>query len=180
MRLDFLFNQANDRIRNCTRLAASDRLSGAEKTGQAGKNRRNYSATWVPTSSGPREKSMSDFLIEHTPSAYKYPLLIKHLLHAPMTQSADQEIVYRDLSRYTYRDLRERIGRLASGLTPKGVRRGDVGGVLDWDIHLYLECCFAIAMLGATLQTSAPTTSPRRTPFEVRPLARRPIRSRRS
>ena len=68
---------------------------------------------------------MSDFLIEHTPSAYKYPLLIKHLLHAPMTQSADQEIVYRDLSRYTYRDLRERIGRLASGLTSKGVRRGD-------------------------------------------------------
>ena len=54
---------------------------------------------------------MSDFLIEHTPSAYKYPLLIKHLLHAPMTQSVDQEIVYRDLSRYTYRDLRERIGR---------------------------------------------------------------------
>ena len=75
---------------------------------------------------------MSDFLIEHTPSAYKYPLLIKHLLHAPMTQSADQEIVYRDLSRYTYRDLRERIGRLARGLTSKGVRRGDVVGVLDW------------------------------------------------
>ena len=37
---------------------------------------------------------MSDFLIEHTPSAYKYPLLIKHLLHAPMTQSADREIVF--------------------------------------------------------------------------------------
>src|SRR5712671_7820562 len=153
MRLDFLFNHANDRIRNCLGLAASDKLSGTETMGQAGKDRRIIPPTRAPTSSRPREKSMSDFLIEHTPSAYKYPLLIKHLLHAPMTQSADQEIVYRDLSRYTYRDLRERIGRLAGGLTSKGVGRGDVIGVLDWDSHRYLECYFAIPMLGATLQT---------------------------
>src|SRR5882757_7989600 len=102
MRLDFLFNQANDRIRNCLGLAASDRLSGVERTDRAGKPEI-IPPTRAPTSSRPREKSMSDFLIEHTPSAYRYPLLIKHLLHAPMTQSADQEIVYRDLSRYTYR-----------------------------------------------------------------------------
>ena len=110
---------------------------------------------------------MSDFLIEHTPSAYKYPLLIKHLLHAPMTQSADQEIVYRDLSRYTYRDLRERIGSLASGLTSKGIRRGDVVGVLDWDSHRYLECYFAIPMLGATLQTVNIRLSPEQVLFTL-------------
>jgi fatty-acyl-CoA synthase len=110
---------------------------------------------------------MSDFLIEHTPSAYKYPLLIKHLLHAPMAQSADQEIVYRDLSRYTYRDLRERIGRLAGGLTSKGVRRGDVVGVLDWDSHRYLECYFAIPMLGATLQTVNIRLSPEQVLFTL-------------
>jgi fatty-acyl-CoA synthase len=110
---------------------------------------------------------MSDFLIEHTPAAYKYPLLIKHLLHAPMTQSADQEIVYRDLGRYTYRDLRERIGRLASGLTSKGVRRGDVVGVLDWDSHRYLECYFAIPMLGATLQTVNIRLSPEQVLFTL-------------
>jgi fatty-acyl-CoA synthase len=110
---------------------------------------------------------MPDFLIEHTPSAYKYPLLIKHLLHAPMTQSADQEIVYRDLSRYSYRDLRERIGRLASGLTSKGVRRGDVVGVLDWDSHRYLECYFAIPMLGATLQTVNIRLSPEQVLFTL-------------
>ena len=110
---------------------------------------------------------MSDFLIEHTPSAYKYPLLIKHLLHAPMTQSVDQEIVYRDLSRYTYRDLRERIGRLASGLTSKGVRRGDVVGVLDWDSHRYLESYFAIPMLGATLQTVNIRLSPEQVLFTL-------------
>ena len=30
---------------------------------------------------------MSDHLIPITPSAYQYPLLIKHLLHAPMLRS---------------------------------------------------------------------------------------------
>jgi fatty-acyl-CoA synthase len=110
---------------------------------------------------------MSDFLIEHTPSAYKYPLLIKHLLHAPMTQAADQEIVYRDISRYTYRDLRERIDRLAGALTAQGVVRGDVVGVLDWDSHRYLECYFAIPMLGATLQTVNIRLSPEQVLFTL-------------
>ncbi|MBR0933692.1 fatty acid--CoA ligase [Bradyrhizobium jicamae] len=110
---------------------------------------------------------MSDFLIEHTPSAYRYPLLIKHLLHAPMTQAADQEIVYRDIGRYTYRDLRERIGRLASALTAQGIVRGDVVGVLDWDSHRYLECYFAIPMLGATLQTVNIRLSPEQVLFTL-------------
>jgi fatty-acyl-CoA synthase len=57
-----------------------------------------------------------------------------------MTQNADQEIVYRDISRYTYRDFRDRIGRLADALTAQGVVRGDVIGVLDWDSPRYLEC----------------------------------------
>ena len=96
---------------------------------------------------------MSDFLIEHTPAAYKYPLLIKHLLHAPMTQSADQEIVYRDLRRHTYRTFRERIGRLGSGLSQIGVDQGDVVAVLEWDSDRYHECYFAIPMTGAVLQT---------------------------
>ena len=110
---------------------------------------------------------MSDFLIEHAPSAYKYPLLIKHLLHAPMTQNADQEIVYRDISRYTYRDFRERIGRLAGALTAQGVVRGDVIGVLDWDSPRYLECYFAIPMLGATLQTVNIRLSPEQVLYTI-------------
>ena len=46
-----------------------------------------------------------------TPSAYSYPLLIKQLLHAPLAQTARQEIVYRDVRRLTYFELRDRIGR---------------------------------------------------------------------
>ncbi len=70
-----------------------------------------------------------------------------------MTHAPDQEIVYRDLRRHSYRVFRERIGRLASGLTEIGVKPGDVVGVLDWDSHRYLECYFAVPMMGAVLQT---------------------------
>src|SRR5437763_2930563 len=100
-----------------------------------------------------RRSTVSTSLIEHTPSAYDYPLLIKHLLHTPLATAPEQEIVYRDISRYTYRTLRQRIGRLASGLADLGVRPGDTVAVMDWDSHRYLECYFAIPMMGAVLQT---------------------------
>ena len=96
---------------------------------------------------------MSTSLIEHTSSAYDYPLLIKHLLHTPLATAPEQEILYRDISRYTYRTLRQRIGRLATGLAGLGVKPGDTVAVMDWDSHRYLECYFAIPMMGAVLQT---------------------------
>src|SRR5437870_45408 len=95
---------------------------------------------------------MSASLIERTPSAYDYPLLIKHLLHTPLATAPEQEIVYRDISRYTYRTLRQRIGRLASGLAGLGVKPGDTVAVMDWDSHRYLESYFAIPMMGAVLE----------------------------
>ncbi len=95
---------------------------------------------------------MSASLIERTPSAYDYPLLIKHLLHTPLATAPEQEIVYRDIQRYTYRTLRQRIGRLASGLAGLGVKPGDTVAVMDWDSHRYLECYFAIPMMGAVLE----------------------------
>src|SRR3989454_2195808 len=95
---------------------------------------------------------MSASLIERTPSAYDYPLLIKHLLHTPLATAPEQEIVYRDISRYTYRTLRQRIGRLASGLAGLGVKPGDTVAVMDWDSHRYLECYFAVPMMGAVLE----------------------------
>src|SRR5271165_5139843 len=88
-----------------------------------------------------------------TPSAYPYPLLIKHLLHSPLVRAPDQEIVYRDLRRHTYQQFRERIGRLASGLSQIGVDQGDVVAILEWDSDRYHECYFAVPMMGAIMQT---------------------------
>ena len=96
---------------------------------------------------------MSIKTIERTPTAYGYPLLIKTLLENPVRQFPDQEIVYGDFKRQSYRETRERIGRLASGLAELGVRPGDTVAVMDWDSHRYLECFFAVPMLGAVLHT---------------------------
>src|SRR5216684_68143 len=96
---------------------------------------------------------MSASLIERTPSAYDYPLLIKHLFHLPLAIAPEQEIVYRDVSRFPYRLVRQRIGQLASGLTALGVRPGNTVAVMDWDSHRYLECFFAVPMMGAVLHT---------------------------
>ncbi|MEE9911016.1 MAG: fatty acid--CoA ligase [Deltaproteobacteria bacterium] len=85
--------------------------------------------------------------------SYAYPLIIKKLLNTPLIYAPDQEIVYRDESRYTYRTLNERIGRLANALTKTGVGSGDTVAVFDYDSHRYLECFFAIPMMGAVLQT---------------------------
>src|SRR5450830_446865 len=99
-------------------------------------------------------------LIEKTPSAYAYPLLIKQLLHAPLAHSPNQEIVYRDLVRYTYREFGQRLGRLANGLASLGVKPGDTVAVMDWDSHRYLECFFAVPMMGAILHTVNVRLSP--------------------
>ena len=96
---------------------------------------------------------MPNNLIEITPSAYDYPLLIKHLLDTPLIRSPDQVIIYRE-RRHTYRQFRDRLGRLASALTDLGVKAGDVVAVLEWDTHRYHECYFAIPMMGAVLQTA--------------------------
>lgn len=98
--------------------------------------------------------------IEPTPSAYGYPLLIKQLLHTPLAVNPEQEIVYRDLKRYSYRTLGQRIGQLASALRNLGVSPGDTVGVMDWDSHRYLESYFAVPMMGAVLMTVNVRLSP--------------------
>ncbi len=85
--------------------------------------------------------------------AYDFPLLIRHLLHTPLVTRPDQPIVYANHFRYDYRGLNQRIHRLANALKTRGVRPGDVVAVMDWDSHRYLECFFAVPMMGAVLHT---------------------------
>ena len=92
-------------------------------------------------------------LVERTSDAYAYPLLIKQLLHTPLAVAPDQEITYMGGRRHSYRELRQRIGRLASMLAGLGVAAGDTVAMMDWDSHRYLECFFAVPMMGAILQT---------------------------
>jgi fatty-acyl-CoA synthase len=84
---------------------------------------------------------------------YQYPLIIKKLLSTPLINSPDREIVYSDRHRCTYVDFNERIGMLANGLAKLGITPGDTVAVFDYDSHRYLECFFAVPMMGAVLQT---------------------------
>ncbi|WP_223528639.1 fatty acid--CoA ligase [Pseudomonas sp. GL-R-19] len=92
-------------------------------------------------------------IIKPAPDAYAYPLLIKRLLLSGARYEPEQEIVYADKLRYSYRTLNERIQRLANALTAVGVKAGDTVALLDWDSHRYLECFFAVPMIGAVLHT---------------------------
>ena len=96
---------------------------------------------------------MSDNLIVRTQSAYSYPLIIKNMFLAPIVDNPDQEIVYRDCLRFTYRDFKARVRKLANALTEMGVKPGDTVAIMDWDSHRYLECFYAVPMLGAVLHT---------------------------
>jgi len=106
-------------------------------------------------------------LIQVAKSAYQYPLILKQLWHTPIVQTPDQEIVYRDQKRFTYREIRERIGRLASALDNIGVRPGDTVGILDWDSNRFLEAFFAIPMMGAILQTVNVRLSPEQIAYTI-------------
>jgi fatty-acyl-CoA synthase len=86
-------------------------------------------------------------------TAYAYPLLIKQILTAPLANAPGQEIIYADMMRYDYRAFADRIERAAGAFRALGVGEGSVVAVLDWDSHRYLECFFAVPMIGATLHT---------------------------
>lgn len=103
---------------------------------------------------------MASQYIAQTPAAYGFPLLIKGLLESGVTRAPEQEIVSANQNRFTYRDFAERVGRLASGLASLGVERGDTVAIMDWDTHRYLECFFAVPMMGAVLHTVNVRLSP--------------------
>jgi fatty-acyl-CoA synthase len=103
---------------------------------------------------------MKDLAIARTPSACDAPLSIAQILAYGVAKAPEQEIVYADRRRYSYATLAERVGRLASALATLGVKPGSTVAVMDWDSHRYLECFFAVPMMGAVLHTVNVRISP--------------------
>ena len=103
---------------------------------------------------------MNALAIPRTDAAHDASLTIRDILARGVAQSPRQEIVYADQSRYTYTTLAERVARLASALETLGVTPGSTVGVMDWDSHRYLECFFAVPMMGAVLHTVNVRISP--------------------
>ena len=106
-------------------------------------------------------------IYDSAPAAYDYPLLIKQLLNRAKTVSQDQEIVYADKKRFSYRELFTRINRLANVLADIGLQSGDVIAVMDWDSHRYLESYFAVPMSQYVLQTVNIRLSPEKILYTI-------------
>ncbi len=47
--------------------------------------------------------------------------------------------------------FKKRVNKLANLLTKMGVKEGDTVAIMDYDSHRYLECYFAVPMIGAVL-----------------------------
>jgi fatty-acyl-CoA synthase len=94
-------------------------------------------------------------------------LLIKNILQAPIQDHPGQEITYGGTLRFTYAQFRERVARLASMLQAQGVEPGDTVAVMDYDSHRYLECYFAIPMIGAVLHTINIRLSPEQMAYTI-------------
>lgn len=103
---------------------------------------------------------MTDTVLVKDSHSHNVPLLIKELLHMGMNAVPTGNILYADRSRYDYATLKERIHRLGAALTGLGLKHGMTVGVMDWDTPRYLECFFAIPMLGTVLHTINARLSP--------------------
>ena len=110
---------------------------------------------------------MHNLAIQRTHSAHDAPLSIHHILARGVAEAPEQEIVYADRMRFTYATLAERVSRLASALSMLGVKPGSTVAVMDWDSHRYLECFFAVPMMGAVLHTVNVRISPEQVLYTI-------------
>ncbi len=72
-----------------------------------------------------------------------YPLA--HILQRAVALYADRTAVIDGALHLTYRQLGERVHRLAGALARLGLKRGDRVALLDWNSHRYLEAYYACA-----------------------------------
>jgi fatty-acyl-CoA synthase len=82
-----------------------------------------------------------------------FALNIRQLLHAPVGRNPDHVICDGSGAARTYCAFHDRVARLGALLLAQGLGAGRTVAVMDWDSPRYLECFFAIPMVGATLHT---------------------------
>ena len=97
----------------------------------------------------------------------EFSLLIKRILHGPMQQASQQQIISDGLSSYSYVEFIDRVNRFGQLLERFGLEQGDVVAIMDWDTHRYLEAFFAVPMLGSTLHTVNIRLSPSQIAYTI-------------
>ena len=85
-----------------------------------------------------------------------FPLTLQLIFERGTRLFPNREIVTGGLGpkhRYTYREMGERVHRLASALQKLGLQPGDRVGTFAWNHYRHLELYFAVPMQGAVLHT---------------------------
>src|SRR5919199_1974025 len=86
-----------------------------------------------------------------------FPLTMHHVFERGTRLFPEHEIVTGGGSgvahRYTYRDMDQRVRRLASGLLDLGLRPGERVATFAWNTYRHLELYFAVPLLGSVLHT---------------------------
>jgi fatty-acyl-CoA synthase len=85
-----------------------------------------------------------------------YPLALTPLLERAAKLFPTREIASRTpdgMHRYTYRDMHQRVHRLAHALQSLGLQPGDRVGTLCWNSYRHLELYFAVPCSGMVLHT---------------------------
>lgn len=96
-----------------------------------------------------------------------HALNIGQLLRAPAGNNPEQTLHDGQDQCRTYRAFSGRVNRLAAALSQLGLGQGSTIAVMDWDSLRYLECFFAVPMLGATLHTVNIRLSPEQTLYTI-------------
>jgi acyl-CoA synthetase (AMP-forming)/AMP-acid ligase II len=76
---------------------------------------------------------------------------IPFILEKALSLYAEKEAVVCSKKRFTYRQLADRVFRLAHFLKTKGIGKGDCVAILHQNSHQFIEAYFAAAQLGAIL-----------------------------
>ena len=90
---------------------------------------------------------------------------IPFILDKALSLYAHKEAVVCGQARFTYKQLAERVYRLANFLSARGVGQGDCVAILHQNSHEFLETYFATAQLGAILNPLNFRLSPRELAF---------------
>ena len=78
-----------------------------------------------------------------------YP--VSHTLQRAFSLFPERLAVIDGEVRLTYRELTERVQRLAAALRARGLQPGDRVAIVDWNSHRYLETYYACAHAGLAL-----------------------------
>jgi fatty-acyl-CoA synthase len=85
-----------------------------------------------------------------------FPLTLQHVFERGTRLFPDREIVTGGAGprhRYTYREMAQRVHRLASALQRLGLQPGERVATFGWNHYRHLELYFAVPMQGAVLHT---------------------------